>query len=282
MRCNWESFLAVLPHRMRLQVDNRGKEKLEELRLRLDQPVEMILSGKSDFLPIKALEEDLNFIINAASQYSPWAASTAAQGYLTISGGHRIGLCGECVVQNGVVSGMRKISAMCIRVARSFSGIGESAPRSGSILILGPPGSGKTTLLREIIRLRSESGQAVAVVDERGELFPSSSQFASGPRTDVMTGCSKADGVMMTLKTMGPACIAVDEITSEDDCEALLNAGWCGVELIATAHASSYEDLLRRRIYQPLVKMGLFQHVIVLDRNKRWRKERMDACIRKS
>lgn len=282
MKCNWESLLTILPHRMRLQVDNLGKEKMDELRLRINQPVEMVLAGKSVFMPFHASEEDLNFIVNAASRYSPWASTTTAQGYLTVGGGHRIGLCGECVIQNGLVSTLRKITSMSIRVARCFCGIAENVPLSGSILILGPPGSGKTTLLREIIRLRSENGQAVAVVDERGELFPCAGIFPTGPRTDVLTGCSKPEGMIMVLRTMGPTCIAVDEITSELDCRALLNAAWCGVELLATAHASDPEDLIRRRIYRPLVEAGLFQQLLVMDRNKCWRKGRANTCTRRS
>ena len=282
MNCAWEPLMAVLPHRMRLQLDHQTKQKLQEIRLRLHQPVELIAAGYSKFIDLKTNEDDLKFVINAASRYSPWAAATVAQGYLTINGGHRIGLCGDCVVQGGKVSALREITSLCMRVARSISGIAEKAPRTGSVLILGPPGSGKTTLLRDIIRIRSVSGQAVAVVDERGELFPSSGVFDAGPRSDILTGCTKRQGVHMTLKTMGPDCIAVDEITSEEDCQALLSAGWCGVELLATAHASNCEDLYRRQIYQPLIRCGLFQQILVLDKSKKWRMERINGCTQKS
>lgn len=282
MKCAWENLLLLLPHRMRQDVDRLGRETLQEIRFRGNKPVELILNGKTMLLTHIASDEDLRFTVNTASRYSPWAAATIAMGYLTASGGHRIGLCGECVIQNGEITGIRTVHSLCIRVARSFSGMASHAPKQGSVLILGPPGSGKTTLLRDLIRIRSDRGQAVTVVDERGELFPIGAEFPSGPRTDILTGCSKGQGVQMAIKTMRPDVVAVDEITSEEDCQALLDAGWCGVDLLATAHARDIADLGRRRIYQPLVRLGLFRHVLVLKADKTYCVERIDQCISNS
>lgn len=278
MKCAWNEFLAILPSRLRREVDNLGREQLEELRLRQGQPVELVLHRESKVLSAVATQEDLSCVVNAASRYSPWSASTASQGYITAPGGHRIGLCGECVIQNGQITGLRTVTSLCIRVARAFSGIARNAPTSGSLLILGPPGAGKTTLLRELVRTRSENGVTVAVVDERGELFSNHQIFESGPRTDILTGCSKAQGVQMALRTMGPDCIAVDEITAQEDCQALTGAGWCGVELLATAHAVNTRDLFSRPVYRPLAGSGLFQQALVLDRDKSWHMERMEVC----
>lgn len=278
MKCAWKEFLSVLPPRIREKVDNLGRDNLEELHLRLDRPVELILGGRSHILQLNTTAQDIQYVVNTASRYSPWAASTAAQGYITAPGGHRIGICGDCVVQAGVVTGVRTATSLCLRVARSFSGIGDHAPRTGSLLILGPPGVGKTTLLRELVRLRSDAGTAVSVVDERGELFPCGNVFEPGARTDILTGCSKAQGVQMALRTMSPKCIAVDEITAAEDCRALLNAGWCGVELLATAHATNCDDLQRRSVYRPLAESGLFENLIVLVRDKSWHMERMELC----
>jgi stage III sporulation protein AA len=141
------------------------------------------------------------------------------------------------------------------------------------------PGSGKTTLLRDLIRQRSEAGQgSVAVVDERGELFPQIhgiSIFHPGANTDVLTGCGKKEGIEILLRTMGPRCIAVDEITGESDASALLSAGWSGVELLATAHASSSSDLLSRDIYRPLLTRQLFQTLLIMNSDKTWHTERI-------
>lgn len=278
MKCAWNELLSVLPLRLRCEVDKLGKETLEELHLRLGQPVELVMSGISHLLQTTATAQDIQFVVNTASRYSPWAAASASQGYITAQGGHRIGLCGECAVQAGFITGIRTATSLCIRVARAFPGIGQNAPRRGSVLILGPPGVGKTTLLRDIIRLRSSSSTAVSVVDERGEIFPIGDIFEPGPRTDILTGCSKAQGVQMALRTMGPKCIAVDEITAAEDCQALLSAGWCGVELLATAHAANCEDLRKRQVYRPLAESGLFEQAIILSRDKSWRMERMELC----
>ena len=278
MNCAWDGLLTILPPGIRRDVDEHYRNTLEEVRLRLGQKVELIAGGKSHWLSYVASREDLLFPVNTASRYSPWAASTAAKGYITAPGGHRIGLCGDCVIQNGQVTAIRHATSLCIRTARVFPGIGDTAPISGSLLILGPPGVGKTTLLRELIRLRSTKGSSVAVVDERGELFPLESGFETGSRTDVLTGCSKAQGIEMALRTMSPGCIAVDEITSQEDCDALLTAGWCGVELLATAHATDCRDLYRRQVYRPLAESRLFSKALVLSRDKSWHLERMTVC----
>lgn len=273
MKCMWKELLGVLPPQLREDVDKQGRENTCELRLRLGQSPELVRTDGSVFLPGTTCQEDLSFVVNTASRYSPWAAETMAEGYLTAPGGHRIGLCGTAAMHRGEYQTIRDISAACIRIARDFPGISKGiSDLHGSILLIGPPGSGKTTLLRDLIRRKSEQG-SVAVVDERGELFPTG--FDRGKRTDVMTGCTKSAGIGILLRTMGPTCIAMDEITSEADCEALIRAAWCGVELMASVHASSLADLEQRPIYRRLIESRLFQQRIVLRRDKSYEAERM-------
>lgn len=278
MKCAWKEFLAILPPWCRSDVDTLGRDTLQELRLRLELPPELIRSNGSVKLKRTVKQEDLSYTVNTASRYSPWSAATAAQGYITAPGGHRIGLCGQAVAQNGDMTGLRQVTSLCIRVARDFPGIaGKLQGISGSVLIIGSPGRGKTTLLRDLIRRRSDNGVgSIAVVDERGELFPSGTDFVPGSRTDILTGCSKGQGIEMLLRSMGPATIAVDEITSEKDCEALIKAGWCGVSLLATAHASCKEDLYARPVYKSLVKSHLFDTLVTLQPDKSWKAERME------
>ena len=280
MRCAWQAYLNILPIWMRPKVDELGNETLQELRLRLDRPPELVLQQKSVWLERLVTREDLSFCINAASQYSPWAATTTEQGFLTAPGGHRIGICGTATVVNGGMTGVAHPTSLCIRVARDFPGVAQKADKlMGSILILGKPGSGKTTLLRDLIRLRSNQGRRVAVVDEREELFPNYGNrvcFEPGKRTDVLSRCKKDQGIERVLRCMCPDVIAVDEITALEDCVALKHAGWCGVELLATAHAGSAEDFFSRPIYKPLTECSLFKTLFVLHADKSWHIERIN------
>ena len=276
MKCAWKELLGILPQWMRNDVDKLGRESLQELRLRINSPPELCLETGHQWLCERICADDLNFVINTASRYSPWAAVTISKGYLTAPGGHRIGICGTAVIKQEIITGIRDISSLCIRIARDFTEIGDNVAHvSGSVLILGAPGWGKTTLLRDLIRKRSEK-ECICVIDERGELFPSG--FQRGKQMDVFNGVPKPIGIDMVLRTMGPSAIAVDEITAEADCMALLHAANCGVHLLATAHASSYEDFLKRRIYSPLTNCHVFDYLIVLHPDRSYHIERMRIC----
>ena len=277
MTCAWKELLSVLPVWLRKEADLQGPGSVLEIRMRLHTPPELVTKEGSRWLERKIAQEDLHYTINAASRYSPWTAVSAAQGFLTILGGHRIGLCGDAVVQRGAVTGIRNVSSLCIRVAKDFPGIAAGIPRhSGSVLILGPPGWGKTTLLRDLIR-QWEDAERICVVDERGELFPEG--LSRGKRVDVLSGCPKGQGIPMLLRTMGPSCIAVDEITAREDAETLLQAANCGVRLLATAHARSLSDFRQRNVYQPLVINRIFETFLVLKEDKTFTMERMTEWV---
>lgn len=281
MRCDWKSFIELLPFWLRPTVDRQGRDNLLELRLRLGHPPELVMMHGSAWLERKVLRDDLLFCINTASRYSPWAASSVSKGFITAQGGHRMGLSGVATVSNSMMTGIREPTSICLRVAREFPGIASRISGiDGSILILGKPGCGKTTLLRDLIRTHSNLGPgSIAVVDEKCELFPfngSDCIFEPGARTDILSGCSKKEGIDAVLRNMGPAKIAVDEITSSEDTKALIRAGWCGVELFATAHATDIEDLSSRPVYRPLIQSGLFETVVLLQPDKSFRLERMN------
>lgn len=279
MKCAWTALLGLLPQHYKGAVDRLGKETLQELRLRRGRPPLLIKSDGRTELPLTVTAEDVHFVINAACRYSPWTAESAASGYITAPGGHRIGLCGEVVQHNGKMTDVRQVTSLCIRVARDFPGIGKGAPLRGNLLILGPPGSGKTTLLRDVIRNRAEAGiGSIAVVDERGELFPVCSGqpcFSPGSETDIMCGCRKAAGMIILLRTMGPAAIAVDEITSREDCDGILEAVGCGVDIIATAHAGSVQDYMHRPTYARLIEHKVFSNILRMRPDKSWQEERL-------
>lgn len=273
MTCPWKELLGILPSWLRPEVDALGKEKLQELRMRCNAPPELVLGGKSHWLNRDVSPEDIRFVINTASQYSPWTAATISKGYLTAPGGHRIGLCGEASCREGKVTGIREPHSLCIRVCRDFPGISANLlPVTGSLLILGAPGWGKTTLLRDLSR-QIALDQTVTVVDERGEVFPAG--IPQGKRMDVLSGCPKGEGIEMVLRSMAPDWIAVDEITAQSDCKAIRNATGCGVRFLATAHATSREDFYARPIYRPLAELGIFPYLCILNRNKTFQLERI-------
>ncbi len=280
MTCAWQELLSLLPHWLRQQVDRQYKDSLQELRLRLGLPPQLIYSGKRTSLGQAVTMEDLKQVVNMACRYSPWTATGAASGYITAPGGHRLGLCGEAVVQGGHMTGIQTLRSVNIRVARDFPGIARQlATISGSILILGRPGSGKTTLLRDLLRQLSHR-ETVCVADQRGELFPSiggRSCLDSG-NVDVLTGCAKAEAADALLRAMSPDTLAMDEITAQMDTQALLDAAFCGVRLIATAHAGSVRELYSRPIYKPLVQAGIFDTLAVLQPDKSCRIERGSLC----
>ena len=280
MTCEWQAYLDLLPFWIRPYA-NQYREILQEIRMRIGQPIQFILKCKVIQGKNIITQDDILFCINSASKYSPWSAATITNGYLSGQGGHRIGVCG-CVSRNteGKINAFSSCTSLCIRVARSIEGIADQAGQiQGSILILGPPGSGKTTLLRDLIRVKSNSEEGpIAVVDEKEELFPyvnNKSCFEPGKSTDVISCCSKSFGIETLLRNMGPKYIAVDEITAENDCQALIHAGWCGVKLLATAHASSIEDLKMRQVYRPLLNTGLFTNILIMQPDQSWKAERI-------
>lgn len=236
---------------------------------------------------------DLEQLLELASRASVHTvADQLRRGYLTMEGGHRVGLCGTPVLRDGQIHGLGRLSSAAIRVARQVTG--AAAPvaqklleQSGafcSTLILAPPGAGKTTLLRDLIRMVSHgegmAPQRVAVADERGEvaaLWNGVPQLNVGERTDVLEGCPKAQALMLLLRAMNPQVLATDEITAPEDVAALISAAGCGVKLLATAHGSTREDLSRRPLYRELMGAKVFERLLLIETKNGRRSYRVEV-----
>lgn len=280
MKYAWDALIKVLPIQIRKHMDKFLEDKLEEIRMRLHLPLIIISGNKEYFLDHIVTSDDLTFCINTASQYSPWSVQTIPQGYITIEGGHRIGIAGNMIYKDNIPCGINSVYSVCIRVANEIPNVSRNLWKlNGSILIIGKPGSGKTTLLRDLIYQKSNKCDgSVCVIDEKKELFPFIKGipcYSSGKRTDIISGSKKIYGIEIALRNMGPSLIAVDEITAPDDCDALTKAGWCGVSLIASAHAGSRQDLFTRSVYKPIIETKLFDTLVILNGDKSWRVERM-------
>ncbi len=199
-------------------------------------------------------------------------------GYITIPGGHRIGLCGTAVVKNREIAFVKNLSSVSVRIAREIKGVADEVLpfilQNGSFentLIVSAPGCGKTTLLRDLIRQLAGSctpHYRISLIDERGELAAKWSgipQLDVGVHTDVLDGVCKADGSMMLLRTMSPQIIAMDEITAPEDVQALRYASHCGVGLLATAHGYDLDCLLTRPLYREMMEQRIFCYCIVIE-----------------
>ncbi|MCL2089588.1 MAG: Flp pilus assembly complex ATPase component TadA [Oscillospiraceae bacterium] len=202
-------------------------------------------------------------------------ADEIRQGFITLKGGHRAGICGTAVTENGRVTSAKDISSINIRIARNIPGIADQAVRhiynAKGTLIAGIPASGKTTLLKGIIsRFASGRGgyRRVAVIDTRGELgaaFCGEPQNDVGQTADIFDGYPKGEGILMAIRTMSPDIIVIDEIGSREEADSIMECMNAGVSIIATVHAGTPQELSKRRHIMQLVECGSFEKIIFLE-----------------
>lgn len=268
-------------------------EQLQEIRMRVDTPL-FLWYGNREYGVTKGgqlgqagreglrriSERELRETVECMGNYSLYAfEDEIRQGFLTVRGGHRVGLAGKAVMENGNLKTLKYISALNVRFAHQIKGCGEKVlpflfeeERLCHSLLISPPRGGKTTLLRDLVRLLSDGtgtvpGRNVGVVDERGEIgacYQGIPQNDLGARTDVLDCCPKALGMMMLIRSMAPQVVAVDEIGSREDLEAVEYAAGCGCAVLATAHGGSLEEILGKPGLGALVRGGLFGRLVLL------------------
>lgn len=267
--------IECLPPPLAARLSGLEKQgEAEELRLRAECPPSVKAAGEERALELPGVSaEALREILSRAARYSVHSyGESLKNGYVTLTGGHRLGVCGTAVVENGQVCGVRNISSLNLRIARQLPGLGAEIDLAGerglrSTLLLSPPGFGKTTLLRELIRRISDDGQTVGVADERSEIAALNDgvpQFRIGRCTDVIEGCGKRQAALLLLKTMSPALLALDEITAPADVEAVALCAHCGVAVLASAHAADLQDLSMRGLYRRLLALRLFEQAVII------------------
>ncbi|MGL5823217.1 MAG: stage III sporulation protein AA [Sarcina sp.] len=279
--------LKVLPKEIEsLITADLDKDTIEEIRVSIGKQVRILKRGKEEFKSYKVTAIDIKNIIQKISNYSLYAIEEELkQGYITIEGGHRVGVAGQCIIENNSVKTIKNISSLNIRIAREILGCSNKLidyiVNNGQLyntLIVSPPKCGKTTLLRDLSRNISNGvsklnfdGKRVVIIDERSEIascYKGVPQMNVGERTDVYDNCVKEEGIMMAIRTMSPEVVICDEIGSRKDIEGLISAANSGVSIICTLHGNGIEDLYKRENLKIMLEENLIKKVIVLSSKK--------------
>ncbi|MHB1042150.1 MAG: stage III sporulation protein AA [Eubacteriales bacterium] len=295
--------LQLLPPSVRsifLKLPERFFGQLEEIRLRQERPLALTLASGVTFLDEEGVPtadskrayrisaDDMERLVHLISASSIYALEEELKnGYITLPGGYRAGICGKAVLEGGKVKTLKHVTSCNIRISREVVGaagrllphlIDRKRPGILHTLLVSPPRCGKTTMLRDLVRQVSNGvpeldlpGVNIGLVDERSEVagcYMGLAQKDVGERTDVLDGCPKAEGMLIMLRSMGPQVIATDEIGRKEDVLAIEEVLNAGVKILATVHGSSLEDLTGRPALGHLVKSGTIERYVILSHSR--------------
>jgi stage III sporulation protein AA len=259
---------------------------LQEIRVKVNKPLMYLIGDREIISDYSATAEDLKIMVQRISNYSIYAfEEEIRQGYITIRGGHRVGICGRCVIENNSVKTIKNISSLNLRISREVLGCSNklipyitNKNQIMNTIIISPPKCGKTTVIRDMARNISEgiadiglTGKKVCVVDERSELaacVDGTPQMNIGLRTDVLDGCIKSEGIMMAIRSMSPEVVICDEIGTQRDMESIIAALNCGINLITTIHGNGIEDMYERSVFKELLDNHVFKRAVVLSNSE--------------
>lgn len=276
---HFEKVFQCFPETIRRQVERlpqSDRENIEEIRVYRGKEVQLFSQGCRISLHGKISGADINNLLSQLMKFSYYAyEEDIAKGFITIDGGHRVGICGKGVIEDGRITMLRDISSLNIRYAKEIPGCSDKILRYAvhpqtrtlqNLLIVSPPGCGKTTLLRDLAKNLSEAGYRVGICDERSEIAGMSggqSSYTFGTMVDVLDGCPKAEAMVMMIRAMSPQVIITDEIATRADGEAIRTCMASGVKVITTIHGSCTEDLQKTAVYE-VIENHAFDHVIFL------------------
>lgn len=269
------------------KIPEKIKKEVQEIRLRINRPVAVCTGNATYFITknnqitsavlnnnmLIASKQDIMEVFQNICSYSVYSRQKEIiNGFITLNGGHRAGICGTAVYNQDTLTNIRDISSINLRVSREIKGVSNKvAEIIGSdykgVLLCGVPASGKTTMLRDLARILSlERGLKVTIVDERGELAGIYSGICQNDIgfCDVLDGYKKSDGIIRSLRSMSPNVIICDEVGGEDDVKAIEEAVNSGVALIASVHCTDKSDFIKRPQCKRLLKTGAFDKFIFL------------------
>ena len=264
--------------------NNKIKEELQEIRIRVDRPLILKLKDNEIIVEYKITQNEILQIVERLCENSIYAyKKQLCEGYITIKGGHRVGIAGTVVIENGEIINIKYITSLNFRIARQVLNcsnriIGQVIDTKNqtifNTLIVSPPGKGKTTILRDLIRKLSNGmseinfkGKTCGVVDERGEIaamYRGIPQNDIGIRTDIIDNVSKPKGIKILIRTMAPEIIACDEIGSSEDIQAIEEAMLSGVKGIFTMHGKHIEDVNANRHIKKLIEDKIIEKIIFI------------------
>lgn len=300
-----EEILNYFTEKISIQLENEIKDKfdtLEEIRLRVERPIVLKFKDNDKVIKYNVTTEDILSTLQILCENSIYTyQGQIAEGFITVKGGHRVGISGSCAIENGKVINIKYIYSLNFRIARQVIGSSNLVLRhilnleSNNIyntLIVSAPGTGKTTILRDIIRQLATGIKEikflainVGVVDERGEIaamYKGIPQNDIGIKTDIMENVSKNIGIRMLIRSMAPKVIVADEIGKREDIEAIHYAVCSGCKGIFTAHGSTFEDISLNPVIHNLIETHTIDRLIFLDEKEKGKIKELYALNKKN
>lgn len=274
-----KEILKYFPVEICNLIDNSLVEDVCEIRIRINRPIILKTKNKEIIINRTIKKEEIERIFESICGNSVYAfEEEISNGFITISGGHRVGISGKPLYKNSKIYMIKDISGLNFRIAREVIGFANSIiPKIKinnefvSTLIISPPGIGKTTLLRDLVRQISNSGYNVSLIDERSEIascYKGIPQNDIGDRTDIMDAVYKVDGIKMMVRSMRPDFVATDEIGTDEDAEAIFYAVNCGTKILATAHGNKVEDLYKSKKMKEILECNIFEKIVLMSKTE--------------